>query len=39
MEIISKLFTTPGPGGIIAMVVIGGATIFYVWLTRWIVKE
>lgn len=38
METISALFTTPGIGGIIATVVLVGATAVYVGLVRWVLQ-
>ncbi|MGD1996153.1 MAG: hypothetical protein PVH62_05195 [Anaerolineae bacterium] len=35
---IGSIFTTPGIGGIIAMVVLAGAAAIYVGLTRWILR-
>jgi hypothetical protein len=35
---ISSIFTTPGIGGIIAMVVLMGAAAIYLGLTRWILQ-
>lgn len=38
MDLISRLFTTPGIGGIIAVVVLVGATAVYAGLIRWILQ-
>jgi hypothetical protein len=35
---ISRIFTTPGIGGIIAVVVLLGAAAIYLGLTRWILQ-
>lgn len=35
-EVISKLFTSSGPGGVVVMAVISVAAVIYFQLTRWI---
>jgi len=37
-NLVALFFTSPGPGGVVVIVVIAVAAIFYVWLTRWILK-
>lgn len=34
--LVYSFFNSPGPGGVVIMVVFGGALILYVVLTRWI---
>jgi hypothetical protein len=37
-NLISTLFTSPGPGGVIVIIVIILAAILYSWLTSWILR-
>ena len=37
-EWIAAFFTSPGPGGVVVIVVMGLATAGYIWLTRWILR-
>jgi hypothetical protein len=35
---VSQIFTTPGVGGIIVVIVLSSAAIVYLGLTRWILR-
>ncbi|MBS1252497.1 MAG: hypothetical protein MAG451_01536 [Anaerolineales bacterium] len=37
-ELIGAFFTTPGPGGVVVILVLGLAGAIYVLLTRWILQ-
>ena len=37
-EVLGKIFTTPGIGGLIAVIVLSSAVAIYVGLTRWILQ-
>jgi hypothetical protein len=37
-SLFNYLINTPGFGGAIAMTVLGGAIVFYIFLARWILR-
>lgn len=37
-ELVGIFFTSPGPGGLVVIFVIGLATTIYIGLTRWILQ-
>lgn len=37
-NLVSAFFTSPGPGGVIILVVLVGALFIYIGLTRWILR-
>lgn len=37
-ELVGLFFTSPGPGGLVVIFVIGLATTVYIGLTRWILQ-
>ena len=38
-ELAASFFTSPGPGGLVVIVVIALAALFYIRLTRWILQD
>jgi hypothetical protein len=36
-NLVYAFFNNAGPGGVFAMIILGGACVFYVLITRWII--